>query len=163
MDSIAIITQLAGLHYNFKTYLFTKTPGGGKMELTYEHIFRHGGIMADFDDVCEVQCFDSEKVTRVKRDSLSPEEILRLAETFKALSDGTRLKILHALSQEELCVCDLAEVVEMSQSLVSHQLRLLRTLRLVKYRKEGKMVYYSLDDDHIIHLFSEGLAHIRHK
>lgn len=119
--------------------------------------------MNSFEDTCEVQCFDSEKVNRAKRDSLGQEEVLGLAETFKALSDGTRIKILHALSQEELCVCDLAEVVEMSQSLVSHQLRLLRNLRLVKYRKDGKMAYYSLDDDHIINLFTQGLAHIRHR
>ena len=119
--------------------------------------------MNSFEDTCEVQCFDSEKANKAKRDSLAPEEVLGLAETFKALSDGTRIKILHALSQEELCVCDLAEVVEMSQSLVSHQLRLLRNLRLVKYRKDGKMAYYSLDDDHIIHLFTQGLAHIRHR
>ena len=89
--------------------------------------------------------------------------MLGLAETFKILSDGTRIKILQALSQEELCVCDLAEVVEMSQSSVSHQLRLLRTARLVKFRKAGKMVYYSLDDEHIVQLFSQGLAHIRHR
>jgi len=119
--------------------------------------------MNNFEDTCEIQCFDSEKVNKVKKESLSQEEVLRLAETFKALSDGTRIKILNSLAQEELCVCDLAEVVEMSPSLVSHQLRLLRNLRLVKYRKEGKMVYYSLDDDHIINLFTEGLAHIRHR
>lgn len=119
--------------------------------------------MNSFEDTCEVQCVNSQKVSKVKRDSLSPGEVLGLAETFKVLSDGTRVKILHALSQEELCVCDLAEVVEMSPSLVSHQLRLLRTMRLVKYRKEGKMVYYTLDDEHIIHLFTQGLAHIRHQ
>jgi len=113
-------------------------------------------------DICEIQCVDRDKVNKVKKEALSAEEVQGLAETFKALSDGTRIKILHALSQEELCVCDLAEVVGMSQSLVSHQLRLLRTLRLVKFRKEGKMTYYTLDDDHILHLFAEGLAHIRH-
>jgi len=119
--------------------------------------------MNNFVDACEVQCFNPIKVGKVKSQALNAEEVQGLAETFKAISDGTRIKILHALSQEELCVCDLAEVVEMSPSLVSHQLRHLRTLRLVKYRKEGKMVYYSLDDEHIIHLFTEGLAHIRHK
>lgn len=119
--------------------------------------------MRFFPDSCDIQCFNSEKVSKVKENSLNCEEVLGLTEIFKAMGDGTRIKILHALSQEELCVCDLAEVLEMSQSAISHQLRVLRNLRLVKYRKEGKMVYYSLDDEHIINLFSQGLAHIRHR
>jgi ArsR family transcriptional regulator len=120
-------------------------------------------IMKFFSDSCEIQCFNSEKVARVKENSLNSEEVLGLTEIFKTMGDGTRIKILHALSQEELCVCDLVEVLEMSQSAVSHQLRVLRNLRLVKHRKEGKMVYYSLDDEHIINLFAQGLAHIRHR
>lgn len=118
------------------------------------------------DDIiakCEVECIHPEKVARVKENSLNNEEILELADIFKALGDGTRIKLLHALAQEEMCVCDLAEVVAMSQSLVSHQLRVLRNLRLVKYRREGKMVYYSLDDGHIVALFTQGLEHIRHR
>ena len=118
--------------------------------------------MEEFLDRCAVECFHPETVSRVKKNSLSEEEVKKLAEIFKALGDKTRIKLLHALSQEELCVCDLARVIEMSQSLVSHQLRVLRNLKLVKYRKAGKMVYYSLDDDHIINLFTQGLAHIRH-
>lgn len=118
--------------------------------------------MSALQDKCEVQCIHKEKVLKVKEKALSPAETLNLAEIFKALGDPTRIRILHALSQEELCVCDLAEVLEMQQSAVSHQLRILRNLRLVKHRKEGKMVFYSLDDDHIINLFAEGLAHIRH-
>lgn len=86
----------------------------------------------------------------------------RLAETFKTLGDPTRIKIIHALSQTELCVCDLAELLDMSQSATSHQLRVLRTNRLVKYRKEGRTVYYSLDDDHILLLFNQGLIHVLH-
>ncbi|MGI6606814.1 MAG: ArsR/SmtB family transcription factor [Peptococcia bacterium] len=114
-------------------------------------------------DKCEVECVHPDKVARVKGQSLNAEEILGLADIFKALGDGTRIKLLHALAQEEMCVCDLAEVIGMSQSLVSHQLRVLRNLRLVKYRREGKMVYYSLDDEHIVALFSQGLEHIRHR
>ena len=119
--------------------------------------------MGSFPDACEIQCFHGEKVSKVKENSLNSEEVMGLAEIFKAMGDGTRIKILHALSQEELCVCDLTEALEMSQSAISHQLRVLRNLRLVKHRKEGKMVYYSLDDEHIINLFSQGLAHIRHR
>lgn len=114
-------------------------------------------------DKCEAQCIHKDKVLNVKDKALSAAEVLGLAEIFKALGDPTRIRILHALSLEELCVCDLAEVLEMSQSAISHQLRVLRNMRVVKYRKEGKMVFYSLDDDHIINLFSQGLAHTRHK
>lgn len=113
-------------------------------------------------DYCEIQCQDQEKVDRLKAEALSAEEQLRLSEIFKAMGDMTRVRILHGLSQGELCVCELTALLEMSQSAVSHQLRVLRNLRLVKHRKEGKMVYYSLDDDHIINIFTQGLAHIRH-
>ncbi|QNB47349.1 metalloregulator ArsR/SmtB family transcription factor [Thermanaerosceptrum fracticalcis] len=124
----------------------------------------YGGYFVELrEDFCEVSCINSENVLRVKNNSLSSEEVLGLAETFKAMGDPTRIKLLHALSRQELCVCDLSEILEMSQSAVSHQLRVLRNLRLVKHRKEGKMVYYSLDDEHIINLFKEGLAHIRHR
>jgi ArsR family transcriptional regulator, lead/cadmium/zinc/bismuth-responsive transcriptional repressor len=113
-------------------------------------------------DTCEIQSVHGEKVARVKS-ALEDEDLLRLAEIFKAMGDGTRLKILHALSQEELCVCDLVEVLEVSQSAVSHQLRVLRNLRLVKFRKVGKMAYYSLDDQHVSALLVQGLNHLRHK
>jgi ArsR family transcriptional regulator len=83
-----------------------------------------------------------------------------LAETFQVLSDPTRLKICLALAKEELCVCDIAALLNLTESAVSHQLRLLKNLRLVKYRREGKMAYYSLDDEHIEHLIDEALEHI---
>ncbi len=86
----------------------------------------------------------------------------RLAETFRALSDPTRVRIISALAQQELCVCDLAAVLGMSPSAISHQLRLLRMMGLVRHRKEGRMVYYALDDEHIYHLFCDGLEHVRH-
>lgn len=93
---------------------------------------------------------------------LSEEKYQKLAELFKNLGDPTRVKIIHALAQTELCVCDLAELLKMTQSAVSHQLRVLRNNRLVKYRKEGRTVFYSLDDDHILFLFKQGLAHVLH-
>ncbi len=113
-------------------------------------------------ELCDIQCFHPEKVNKVKKNALKQEEIVGLSEIFKALGDQTRKKKLHALSQEELCVCDLSEVIDMSQSLVSHQLRILRNLRLVKFRREGNLVFYTLDDEHIINLFTQGLDHIRH-
>ena len=86
-----------------------------------------------------------------------------LSATFFALSDPTRLRMISALSDHELCVCDLAVVLGMSQSAVSHQLRLLRNLNLVKYRKEGRVVYYALDDEHIRELYERGLEHVAHQ
>ena len=87
----------------------------------------------------------------------------RLAQIFGALSDPTRLRLVSALSEGELCVCDLAAVLGMTQSAVSHQLRLLRNLNLVRFRKEGRVVYYTLDDEHVRQLFERGLEHIVHQ
>lgn len=89
-----------------------------------------------------------------------PESVLALAETFKVLGDPTRLRIAFALSREELCVCDLAMALGVSQSVVSHSLRALRQMRLVRYRREGKIAYYALDDDHIRFLLGEGFRHV---
>ncbi|MDI6880306.1 MAG: metalloregulator ArsR/SmtB family transcription factor [Desulfitobacteriaceae bacterium] len=83
-----------------------------------------------------------------------------LAELFKTLGDSTRIRILDALTKSEFCVCDLAEILGLSQSATSHQLRVLRNNHLIKYRREGKMVYYSLDDDHVLGLYGQGLEHI---
>ena len=91
----------------------------------------------------------------------SADDVHELAETFRPLGDATRVRILDALSHGELCVCDLAALVGMSESAVSHQLRLLRNLRLVKNRREGRMVFYALDDRHIITLFRQGLRHVQ--
>ncbi len=112
-------------------------------------------------DVCDVTQV-SERVVREVRDALPPEEIvLKLAESFRALSDPTRLKMVLALSRRELCVCNLATALGMSQSAISHHLRTLRALRLVKFRREGRMVYYSLADEHILELLSVGVEHAR--
>ena len=89
------------------------------------------------------------------------DDVIDLAETFRVLGDPTRVRILDALSHGELCVCDLAALVSMSESAVSHQLRLLRNLRLVRPRREGRMVFYALDDRHIITLFRQGLRHVQ--
>jgi|SRR5665647_146576 len=114
-------------------------------------------------DACEQLCEHPQAICLAKAAMLPEEDARQIAETFKILGDPTRIKILHALSARELCVCDIAAVVAMGQSAVSHQLRLLRGARLVKYRKEGKMVWYSLDDAHIALLLAQGLEHIQHK
>ena len=86
----------------------------------------------------------------------------RLARTFKALSDPSRVRIISVLSHGETCVCDIAALLGMSESAVSHQLRTLREMRLVRFRKEGRHVYYTLDDAHIENLFHQGLEHVEH-
>ena len=112
-------------------------------------------------DVCEIYYVNEDHVRSARR-ALSPErEILSLAETFKTLGDPTRVKVLQALSVEELCVCDLAKLLGISESAISHQLRVLRNKKLVRYRKEGKMTFYSLDDEHIDVLMKVALQHVR--
>jgi ArsR family transcriptional regulator len=102
-----------------------------------------------------------EDVVNIVKEKIPQEEILYdLAELFKVFGDSTRIKILCALFQSEMCVCDIAALLGMTQSAVSHQLKVLKNTRLVKFRKEGKVVYYSLDDDHVKHIFDQGLIHI---
>jgi ArsR family transcriptional regulator len=86
-----------------------------------------------------------------------------LAETFRMLGDTTRVRILDALSCSELCVCDIARLLGLSESAVSHQLRLLRGMRLVRPRRSGRLVFYALDDEHIVRLFREGLRHVEER
>jgi len=95
---------------------------------------------------------DPDAVRRVYEHQIAPELTVEVAEIFKALADPTRVRILHALSHAELCVGDLAAVLEMSESAVSHQLRLLRGLRVVRARREGKQVFYAMDDEHVTRL-----------
>ena len=114
------------------------------------------------DDICSICLVHEALVKKVTEEMLPQHKAEELASLFNAMGDPSRVKILHALSKQELCVCDLQTLLDMSQSAVSHQLRLLRDLRLVKYRRQGKMVFYSLDDEHIYHLFAAGLNHIEH-
>ncbi len=111
-------------------------------------------------DACEIQFVDEKKVNRARRAMKSVEAVATLAETFKILGDPTRIKIAFALSKEELCVCDIANLLGVSQSAVSHSLRTLRQMKLVKFRKEGKIAYYALDDEHISNLLDIGFRHV---
>lgn len=111
-------------------------------------------------DLCEIACVDQEKVERARRLAPPGATVAALAEIFRALGDATRLRILTALAHDELCVCDLATLTSVSESAVSHSLRTLRQLRLVRYRKSGKIAYYRLDDAHVSRLTSVGLIHV---
>ena len=111
-------------------------------------------------EACDVFHIDPAKVARLREVLIGPASVDALAETFRALGDPTRVRVLDALSHGELCVCDLAALLGLSQSATSHQLRLLRTLRLVRTRRAGRMVFYALDDRHIVTLFRQGLRHV---
>ncbi len=113
-------------------------------------------------ETCEAWHTHPEKVRAASLHKLDNETSLRLAEVFKVLGDQTRIKLLALLaSEQEMCVCDIAEALGMGQSAISHQLRVLRDARLVKFRKLGKEALYSLDDDHVVTLMGQGLEHVR--
>lgn len=112
----------------------------------------------------EISCVEKEKVKSVRKIMKTERFFHYLAETFSAMSDPTRTKIIYALCQEnELCVCDIAAIIGTTNSAISHQLRTLRNMKLVKYKKVGRLTYYSLDDIHINNLFAEGLRHVEEK
>ena len=112
------------------------------------------------ENYTECTILHEETVNKVKQEMPEDGFIYDLAELFKVFADSTRMKIIYALLEEELCVCDLANIVGTTQSAISHQLRVLKSSRLVKFRRSGKIIYYSLDDEHIKHIFDEGLKHI---
>lgn len=114
-------------------------------------------------DVCEIELVDEATVKSVQRALKSDQVMWHLAEVFSVISDPTRIKLVFALAKAELCVCDLAQLLGITRSGVSHQLRILRSHRLVKYRKAGKLAYYSLDNKHIEKILDEGLRHVDHR
>ena len=116
--------------------------------------------MNEKDTVCQVSIINETKVGNVRDTLLGDDIFASLSDMFKAFGDRTRLRILYALSLEELCVCDLSAVLNMTVSAISHQLRVLRNMNLVTYRKDGKMVYYSLADKHVVDIIRVALAHV---
>lgn len=112
---------------------------------------------------CEGHAMDEMSLIGLKEKLEETKEVVLLSSIFKSLSDPTRLKIIYLLSKSSLCVCDIATILDMSQSSISHQLRALRDANLVKFKREGKLAIYSLDDDHVLKLFQQGLDHVRHK
>ena len=115
------------------------------------------------NDTCSCSIIHEEIVKKVKQGMPKEEDLYDLAELFKVFGDTTRIRILYALFMEEMCVCDIAALLDMTQSAISHQLRVLKQAGLVKYRKEGKVVFYSMDDDHVENIFDQGLIHIKHR
>jgi len=116
--------------------------------------------MAHDQETCGYLCVHEDTVAQVQ--SALPEEgtLSRLADLFKVFGDGTRIRILYVLFEAEVCVCDLAKLLGMTQSAISHQLRLLKQARLVKSRRDGKTIFYALADDHVRTLLKQGMEHI---
>ena len=114
-------------------------------------------------ETCSCNVIHQDIIDRVSAVMPDEEKLYDLAELFKVFGDSTRIKIIYALFASEMCVCDMANLLGMSQSAISHQLRILKQAKLVKFRKDGKVVYYSLDDEHVQNIFDQGFAHINHK
>lgn len=111
-------------------------------------------------EACQVRVIHLDRVERALKETVSGKELDRLASIYKVLSDPSRLKIVMALRKVEMCVCDLAAFLGLTESAISHQLRRLKDLALVKSRREGQVIYYSLDDEHVAELLNIGLAHV---
>ena len=112
------------------------------------------------ENLCEITVIHEEVVENTKKTIPEDDLIYDLAEFFKVFADSTRMKIIYALMENELCVCDISNIVGTTQSAISHQLRILKHSKLVKYRKEGKIFYYSLDDEHISQIVKYGREHM---
>ena len=110
--------------------------------------------------ICQDVCSNEETVDRIKGQMPDVDHLLELSNLFKALGDFTRIRILNALLVSELCVCDLVGILDMNQSAISHQLRVLRSAKIVKYRKEGRNVVYSGNDHHVHQLIKQGMDHV---
>lgn len=111
-------------------------------------------------EVCSQCCVHKDIVKKVLQQLPEEETLYDLAELFKVFGDSTRVRILCVLFESEMCVCDISQLLNMTQSAVSHQLKVLKNAKLVKSRREGKTIFYSMSDDHVIHIFNEGLNHI---
>jgi len=120
----------------------------------------HARLVLTKTEPCEAPHLDPTAAHARRQRQMPNDAVQALSETFRMLGDPTRVRILDVLSGGELCVCDLAELVGISESAASHQLRLLRGTRLVRPRRAGRQVYYSIDDQHIISLFQQGLRHV---
>jgi ArsR family transcriptional regulator len=119
--------------------------------------------VGDSEFICGLQMIHEDIVNMVKIELTDDESLYYMSEFFKMFVDGTRLKIINSLMISEMCVCDISAVIGMNQSVISHHLKILRDARVIKFRREGKIVYYSLCDEHIKLIFDQGLTHIKEK
>ncbi len=117
----------------------------------------------DSEFLCGIQMIHEDVVNMAKSELTDDESLYYMSEFFKMFGDGTRLKIINALMISEMCVCDISALIGMNQSVISHHLKILRDARVINFRRHGKIIYYSLCDDHIKLIFNQGLEHIREK
>lgn len=168
MSITEFLTEFLCMNMYSCIYILSKTRYNNN--IPYEYVFKYlfnirkGDLwmMAEKQDIerCNCNVIHEEVVAKVRKNMPKEESLYDLAELFKVFGDTTRVKILYALFAAEMCVCDIAVLLNMTQSAISHQLRVLKQARLVKYRKEGKIVFYSLDDEHIKNIFDHGIKHI---
>lgn len=119
--------------------------------------------MAREEIFCDCDVIHAEVVEEVKKKMPKEDDLYDLSDFFKVLGDSTRVKIIWALDEKEMCVCDIAVLLNMTKSAISHQLKTLKQANLVKFRREGKVVYYALKDDHVKDIFEKGMEHIKEK
>jgi ArsR family transcriptional regulator len=159
------------LYKIIKRRLYLLTEWLPLFKIIYEQLFIYTYIKKEDADLkknneaprCDCNVIHHDIIEKVRGEMPALEYLYDLSELFKSLGDQTRLKILFALSMNEMCVCDIAALLDMSQSAISHQLRVLRNVRLVRYHKVGKVVYYTLDDEHVNEIFRQGLDHVEHQ
>jgi DNA-binding transcriptional ArsR family regulator len=111
-------------------------------------------------DICEITAIHPQKIEDVQRHLLKDKDLMQLSTLFKVISDPTRIRILYALDRQQLCVCDIAVILNMSQSAISHQLKLLKMSHLVVPKRQGKAVFYQLADEHVKKIFNQALDHV---
>lgn len=135
------------------------------MSLSIEQLlnYKGGDKLAKEEIFCDCDVIHAEVVNEVKKRMPKEDELYDLSDFFKVVGDSTRVKIIWALDENEMCVCDIAVLLNMTKSAISHQLRTLKQANLVKFRREGKVVYYSLKDDHVKDIFEKGMEHIKEK
>nr|WP_177187273.1 metalloregulator ArsR/SmtB family transcription factor [Oscillibacter sp. PC13] len=126
------------------------------------HSYEGGNTLEDRYNVecCDASCIHDDIIQKVQQDLPDEDTLYDLTELFRIFGDSTRIRILYVLFEAEVCVCDIAELLGMTQSAISHQLRALKNARLVKSRREGKTVFYSLADDHVKTIIDQGLEHV---
>lgn len=132
-------------------YSYVELKEGVDIQMSIDSVFVHG---------CETASEHEQIVTKILKNMPDDTKLYDLAELFKVFGDSTRIRMLYVLSEHEMCVLDIARVLGMTQSAISHQLKILKQARLVKFRREGKQIFYMLDDDHVKDIISEGLEHI---
>ena len=146
-----------------KDYLYVRAIAYGKLKPSYDSFNKKEYFVMNSIEVCDCDCVHSDCVNKAKAGMISENNLQKVCSIFKVLGDPTRMKIVCALDKSEMCVCDLAAALDMTKSAISHQLNTLKQSNVVKFRRDGKNVFYSLDDQHITDMIETALQHAAHK